>query len=87
MPKIKWWMWVIIAVVIVIAALAFVQFGHTQSTPSAEQQQLVSQIQKVGCQAEENAAAQTIIQLQKENSDLKSKLAKMDPPKNGATKK
>ena len=82
----KWWMWVIAGVLVIMAVLALVEYGHTQATPSADVQNLVSQIQKVGCQAEETAAAQTIIQLRKENDELKAKLEKLDPPKSGATK-
>lgn len=88
----KWWNWwyLVIIAAVVILVLAYVEYGHTQTaTPqqAADVQQLISQIQKVGCQAEENAAAQTILQLRKENDDLKAKLTKSDPPpKSGATK-
>lgn len=87
--KWSWWYLVVIALIILLV-LALYQYGHTQTTATPQQAadvaSLVSQIQKVGCQAEENAAAQTILQLRKENDDLKAKLAKSDPPKSGATK-
>ena len=57
-----------------------------QPTAAPEVQNLLTQLHQVGCNAEENAAAQTIAQLQKENTDLKAKLQKYDPPKSGATK-
>lgn len=56
------------------------------ATPAADVQNLLTQLHQVGCNAEENAAAQTIAQLQKQNADLKAQIQKRDPPKGGATK-
>ena len=56
------------------------------ATPAADVQNLLTQLHQVGCNAEENAAAQTIAQLQKQNADLKAQIQKLDPPKSGATK-
>jgi hypothetical protein len=66
---------------------AFAQAPVAQPTLSAEAQSLLTQLHAVGCNAEENAAAQTIAQLQKQNADLKAEIQKLDPPKSGATKK
>jgi hypothetical protein len=65
---------------------AFAQAPVAQPTLSADAQALLTQLHAVGCNAEENAAAQTIAQLQKQNADLKAEIQKLDPPKSGATK-
>lgn len=77
----------------VIAAILFTgfslgrAFAQVPVPPSADQQSLITQLHQVGCQAEENAAAQAIDQLRKENASLKAQLQKADPPpKSGATK-
>ena len=62
-------------------------FAQVPPTPSAEVQQVLTQIHQVGCNAEEQASANTIAQLQKENAALKAQLQKLDPPKSGATKR
>lgn len=59
---------------------------QAQPTVAPDVQQVLTQIHQVGCNAEEQASAQTIAQLQKENTDLKAQLKKLDPPKSGATK-
>lgn len=56
------------------------------ATPAADVQNVLNQIHQVGCSAEEQASANTIAQLQKENANLKAQLQKLDPPKSGATK-
>lgn len=88
--NLKWWHYLVLAVVIAAAILVYVEYGHaqmSQPTVSADVQQVLTQIHQVGCNAEAQASAQTIAQLQKENADLKAKLQKLDPPpKSGATK-
>jgi hypothetical protein len=54
---------------------------------SPEVQQLESQMQTVGCNAERSVAAQTIVGLQKQLADLQKQLNAKDPPKSGATRK
>ena len=72
----------LITTILLSAATAF-----AQATPTApEIQQVLTQIHQVGCNAEEQASAQTIAQLQKENAQLKAQIQKLDPPKGGATK-
>lgn len=70
---------------LLFASTAFAQAPMGQSSPSIAD--LDQQLQEVGCRAERSAAAQTIVQLQKQISDLKAQLEKLDPPKSGATKK
>ena len=65
---------------------ALAQAPIAAPTLAPDVQNLVNQIHQVGCQAEENASAQTIAQLQKENASLKAQIQKLDPPKSGATK-
>ena len=72
--------------VVAMLSVAVPAFAQSAPTPSEEVQALVTQLHAVGCQAEENASAQTIDQLQKENAKLKAELQKYDPPKSGATK-
>lgn len=80
-----------------IAAILSVGFSlgaaYAQSGPPAQvpkeltAQDLENQLTDVGCKAERQAAAQTIVQLQKQNSDLQKQLnLAKDPPKSGATK-
>jgi hypothetical protein len=81
-----------------IAALVFTGFSlgavYAQSGPPAKvpapltAQDLENQLGEVGCKAERQAAAQTILQLQQQNTDLQKQLAaaKDPPPKSGATK-
>lgn len=57
-----------------------------QPTIAPDVQGVLNQIHQVGCNAEAQASAQTIAQLQKENTELKAKIEKLDPPKSGATK-
>ena len=76
---------VLAVVLLSIAVPVFAQ--QAQPTVSADVQDVLNRIHQVGCSAEENASAQTIAQLQKENTELKAKLQKLDPPpKGGATK-
>jgi len=75
---------------LVIAALftATAAFAQQPPNPQApEVQALEAQMQTLGCSAERNAAAQTIVGLQKQVSQLQDQLKKADPPKSGATKK
>jgi cell division protein FtsB len=77
---------VCVANVFLVDAVVSAQAPMAQPTLAPDVQQLVNQIHQVGCNAEENAAAQTIAQLQKENTALKAEISKLDPPKSGATK-
>ena len=53
-----------------------------QSQPSPSVADLTQQLQQVGCNAERTAAAQTIVQLRQQVSDLQKQLAKDPlPPK------
>jgi methylglyoxal synthase len=70
----------------VVDTLVYAQAPIAAPTLAPDVQALVQQIHAVGCQAEETASAQTIAQLQKQNSDLKAQIQKLDPPKSGATK-
>lgn len=73
-------------VMMLLPSVAFAQQTPQAPPPLApEVQQLVNQMHSVGCQAEETAAAQTIVQLQKQIADLQKQL-KDPPPKGGATK-
>lgn len=74
------------AILFVVDVLVYAQAPVAQPTTSTEVQNLLTQLHQVGCNAEENAAAQTIAQLQKQNADLKAQIQKLDPPKSGATK-
>ena len=78
------WTIVFLSVVLGIAGAVLVNAQQAQPTPDAAT--LVSQLHTIGCNAEEQAAANTISQLQKENADLKKQILKFDPPKSGATK-
>ena len=80
-----------------IAAFLFVGFSlgvaFAQAPPAAIAQppptaaDLENQMVEVGCRAERTAAATTIVNLQKQVSDLQKQLAAKDPPpKSGATK-
>lgn len=71
---------------LLFASAAFAQ-APPMGQPSPSIADLDQQLQEVGCRAERSAAAQTIVQLQKQISDLKAQLEKLDPPKSGATKK
>ena len=77
---------VLAALLVLVPSLALAQQPQGGPTLSPAVQNLVNQIHQVGCNAEANAAAQTIDQLQKENDQLKAQLQKLDPPKSGATK-
>jgi hypothetical protein len=83
------WIWLaIVAFSLLMLGVAMAQVPGAQPTLSADAQSLVTQLHAVGCSAEENAAAQTIDMLRKENQSLKAQLQKADPPpKSGATKK
>jgi hypothetical protein len=80
-----------------IAVLLFVGFSlgvaFAQAPPSPLQQpptqsELENQMSEIGCKAERQAAASTIVSQQKQIADLTKQLAAMkDPPsKGGATK-
>ena len=70
---------------VLIATAAFAQ-SVPPTPPSA--QDLDTQLQEVGCRAERQAAAQTIVQLQKQLAELQKQLgSKTEPPRSGATKK
>lgn len=77
---------VAVANVFVVDALVQAQTPISQPTVAPEVEQVLTQIHQVGCNAEAQASAQTIAQLQKENASLKAQIQKLDPPKSGATK-
>lgn len=74
------------AILFVVDMLVFAQAPMSQPTVAPEVEQVLTQIHQVGCNAEAQASAQTIAQLQKENASLKAQIQKLDPPKSGATK-
>jgi len=63
--------------VLLMVSPALAQVPTAVTTPTA--QDLENQLSQVGCNAERAAAAQTIVNLQKQNADLQKQLAK-DPP-------
>jgi len=68
-----------------VAAYAQAAPPQIQQPPTAAD--LEQQLEAVGCKAERQAAASTIVQLQKQNQDLQKQItAKDPPPKSGATK-
>ena len=73
-----------IVVILFLAMPVFAQAPAAQATLSQSVQNLMNQMHQVGCQAEEQAAATTIDNLQKQIEALKAQLH--DPPKSGATK-
>lgn len=79
--------WLLIVLLSLVPGLAFAQapmVPGAQPTPSVAD--LDQQLQEVGCKAERNAAAQTIVQLRTQIDDLQKQIKRMDPPKSGATK-
>jgi len=67
------------------AVAAYAQTSQALPTDPAQVQTL---LERTGCNAEVNAASQTIAQQQKQIQDLQKQLAAKDPPpKSGATKK
>ena len=64
--------------------VSYAQSGPPQVPPQLTEKDIEGQMQAVGCNAERQAAAQTIIQLRQQITDLQKKAA--DPPKSGATK-
>lgn len=80
----------LIATIVFAASTAFAQAPQgppAQVPPQLTAQDLENQMQEVGCKAERQAAAQTIMQLRQQNSDLQKQISKLDPPaKSGATK-
>jgi TolA-binding protein len=68
------------------ATVAFAQMPPPVNPPTTAD--LENQMQQIGCKAERQAAASTIVSQQKEISDLQKQLAALkDPPKSGATRK
>jgi len=63
---------------LMMATPVFAQVPTAITTPTA--QDLENQLSQVGCNAERAAAAQTIVNLQKQNADLQKQLAKDPPP-------
>lgn len=70
---------IIASLLLVSFSTAFAQAPLGQPTPSLSD--LDQQLQEVGCRAERQAAAQTIIQLRDQVATLQKQLAKQDPPK------
>ena len=76
--KMKWWYYLIIAAVLAIAVFAYTNYGHAQAPPGPPTvTDLDQQLQEVGCKAERNAAAQTIVQLQKTIADLQAAIEQL----------
>jgi hypothetical protein len=75
-----------IVFLLIASAAAFAQAPTgLQSPPTAAD--LENQMEQIGCKAERSAAAQTIVNLQKQVADLQKQLNTKDPPpKSGATK-
>lgn len=73
-------------ILFVVDVLVYAQAPISQPTVAPDVEQVLTQIHQVGCNAEAQASAQTIAQLQKENASLKAQIQKLDPPKSGATK-
>jgi len=65
------------------AVAAYAQAPQGLPTDPAQVQTL---LERTGCNAEVNAASQTIAQQQKQIQDLQKQLNAKDPPKSGATK-
>lgn len=81
----KWTWLTIIAFSLLMLGLAAAQAPPLgQPTPSVAD--LDQQLQEVGCKAERQAAAQTIVQLRTQVDQLQAQIKKLDPPKSGATK-
>jgi hypothetical protein len=79
--------------IVILSGLIQAALLHAQAPPSPLQQpptqsELENQMSEIGCKAERQAAASTIVSQQKQISDLQKQLAAMkDPPsKSGATK-
>jgi hypothetical protein len=71
--------------VLLLATPAFAQAPGAQATPSISD--LDQQLQEVGCRAERQTAAQTIVQLRAQIDALQKQVnAKDPPPKSGGTK-
>lgn len=77
----------VIAAILLLAGMAYAQApSMVQATPTVSD--LDQQLQEVGCRAERQTAAQTIVQLRAQVDALQKQLnAKDPPPKSGATKK
>jgi hypothetical protein len=78
-------------VVVILSGLitaAFAQAPPAMLQQPPTQSELENQMSEIGCKAERQAAASTIVSQQKQISDLQKQLAAMkDPPsKSGATK-
>lgn len=71
---------------LLLATPAFAQAPPPIGQPTPSVADLDQQLQEVGCKAERNAAAQTIVQLRSQVDQLQAQLKKLDPPKSGATK-
>jgi ABC-type Fe3+-hydroxamate transport system substrate-binding protein len=70
---------------LLVASVALAQALPQQTIPTVAD--LQQQMEQIGCKAETQAAAQTIVNLQKQNAELQKQLAAAkDPPKSGATK-
>lgn len=76
----------IIAALLFVASAAFAQSPPSMTPQQPTQADLENQMSEIGCKAERQAAASTIIQLKQQISDLQNQVKKLDPPKSGATK-
>ena len=63
--------WLLIA--LLFAVTAYAQTMPPSNAPPPTAAELVTQLQKVGCTAEEQTAAQTIVQLRQQITDLRKK--------------
>jgi TolA-binding protein len=75
-----------IIALLLFATVAFAQSIQQPGPPTT--QELENQMSEIGCKAERQAAASTIVSQQKQISDLQKQLAAMKdpPPKGGATR-
>jgi len=74
---------------IVLLAILWASPAFAQQAPQTlptDPQQVQTLLERTGCNAEVNAAAQTIAQQQKQIQELQKQVNAKDPPKSGATK-
>jgi len=76
----------ILLLVLWILCSAVAAYAQTSQALPTDPNQVQTLLERTGCNAEVNAAAQTIAQQQKQIQDLQKQLNAKDPPKSGATK-
>jgi hypothetical protein len=67
------------AALVLLLLLASPVFAQTPPAGPPTAQDIQNQMQQVGCNAERQAAAQTIVQLQKQIADLQKQQVKNEP--------